>query len=806
MKRKLLCTMLSFSIFSFIAQENAYLEWVRPMGSTLDDKGYSVASDNQGNTYTTGEFQGTGHFNPPTGNGGNIASFGNKDGFFVKHDSNGDFVYALNFGGSGEDYGSKIVTDASGNFYITGRFSGTGVFMSNPNAGFNSINLVANGTKDVFVVKYNTNGLLLWGKNFGGNPTNGDNDLPGDLDVDSQGNVYITGMFKGTIDLDPGPGTVNATSDYYGDTFLVKLDANGNYVWGKAFGADTDYPYALTYDHWDNTLFVAGSFTASGDFDPSSSTTTLTSNGSHDIFISKFDNSGNFIWAKNIGGANDDKCKDILVSQQGQLVATGSFVGTVDFNPNAGTNNLTSNGNADAFFLKLATSTGYYIWAKNVGSSSGEIGESVAVDSNNDLFFAGSFAGTTDFDPGTAVHNLGATGGRNAFVLKLDNSGNYIWAVKAGENQADDIAYEVVLKNDQNVIVTGYFSPGTPSTTDFDPTTGDNSNTASEGGLDIFLWNLYQCTNTSQTILATVCDSYTAPDGQVYSSNGVYTAIIPNAAGCDSIITINLTVSNSSSSNINVSACDIYTAPDGQEYTTSGLYTAIIPNDAGCDSTITINLTVSSSSSSSINVSDCDSYTAPDGQVYTTSGLYTAIIPNAAGCDSIISIDLTIPSLDTTVSIQNNELTANIFGPGITYQWLDCNDNYLPIPNETNQTFLPQANGSYAVQINSIMDNCPDTSSCHTISNIVGIDHLGVDNLVSVYPLPAQDELFIQVLMDHIDNFHIEVISIEGKTIVPLTKIIGTFAQINISDLLAGTYFVKFYLQEEQRIFKFIKA
>jgi hypothetical protein len=112
--------------------------------------------------------------------------------------------------------------------------------------------------------------------------------------------------------------------------------------------------------------------------------------------------------------------------------------------------------------------------------------------------------------------------------------------------------------------------------------------------------------------------------------------------GCDSTATLNLTINYSSSGSATETACDSYTAPDGMIYTSTGMYTAVIPNAAGCDSTITIDLTVNTSTTSSISETALDSYTAPSGAVYTTSGVFNDTIANAAGCDSVITIDLTL--------------------------------------------------------------------------------------------------------------------------------------------------------------------
>ena len=156
------------------------------------------------------------------------------------------------------------------------------------------------------------------------------------------------------------------------------------------------------------------------------------------------------------------------------------------------------------------------------------------------------------------------------------------------------------------------------------------------------VWEWTQCTNTTGSDILTACDTYTAPDGAVYTSTGIYMAVITNAAGCDSTITIDLTVNNSTTGSATETVCDTYTAPNGMIYTSTGMYTAIIPNAVNCDSTITIDLTVNNSTTSSISETALDSYTAPSGAVYTTSGVFNDTIANAAGCDSVITITLTM--------------------------------------------------------------------------------------------------------------------------------------------------------------------
>src|SRR5690606_4584585 len=149
------------------------------------------------------------------------------------------------------------------------------------------------------------------------------------------------------------------------------------------------------------------------------------------------------------------------------------------------------------------------------------------------------------------------------------------------------------------------------------------------------------------------CDSYTSPSGNfTWTTSGTYMDTIPNAAGCDSVITVNLTIDNSTTATIAPVACDSYTSPSGNfTWTTSGTYMDTIPNTAGCDSLIAENLTIDNSTTDTIAPVACDSYTSPSGNfTWTTSGTYMDTIPNAAGCDSVITVNLTIDN-STTATI-----------------------------------------------------------------------------------------------------------------------------------------------------------
>lgn len=164
------------------------------------------------------------------------------------------------------------------------------------------------------------------------------------------------------------------------------------------------------------------------------------------------------------------------------------------------------------------------------------------------------------------------------------------------------------------------------------------------GGNDGFLFddiNVYNICNTSSTISPVACDQYVAPDSQTYTSSGVYTAVIPNTAGCDSVITINLTINQSASSSTINTACDSYTWTDGMTYTASGVYSQTLQTSAGCDSIAELVLTINPSTDTTFTVTALDSYTL-NSQTYVTSGMYQQTLINQFGCDSIINLNLTL--------------------------------------------------------------------------------------------------------------------------------------------------------------------
>jgi len=211
---------------------------------------------------------------------------------------------------------------------------------------------------------------------------------------------------------------------------------------------------------------------------------------------------------------------------------------------------------------------------------------------------------------------------------------------------------------------------------------------------------------------------------------------------------------------ITATACDTYTVPSGDEtYTSSGTYLDTIPNVAGCDSILTIMLTINNSNTAFESATACDSYFwAVDGNTYVNSGIYSTTFTNVAGCDSTIILNLTIRTVDTSVTVNSTTLTAN--ATGAYYQWIDCG-TMLPISGEVNQSYTATANGSYAVIISEY--GCTDTSCCYVIT-IVGIIENTFENSFAFFPNPTTGQLTI-TFKETYDQITLTVKSIGGKFI-----------------------------------------
>ena len=338
---------------------------------------------------------------------------------------NEDWIWANQAGGTDLDWGESIAVDDNGNSYVTGRFYGS--------ATFGTTTLTGSGDSDIFVAKLDINGNWLWAKQAGVT-----SDSYG-IAVDANGNSYVTGCFYYSAIF----GTTTLTSSGGFDIFVAKLDSSGNWLWAKkAGGIDFACGYSIAVDANGNN-YVTGVFGESATFDA----TTLTSSGGDDIFVAKIGHNGNWLWAKQAGGTNDDYGYSIAVDANGNNYVTGRFSGCATF----GATTLTSSGGDDIFVAKLDIN-GNWLWAKQAGGTDYDIVYSIAVDDNGNSYVTGYFWSSATFGATT----LTSSGQYDIFVAKMDSNGNWLWAKQAGGTSSDR-GYSIAVDDNGNSYVTGYF-------------------------------------------------------------------------------------------------------------------------------------------------------------------------------------------------------------------------------------------------------------------------------------------------------------------------------------------------------------
>lgn len=275
--------------------------------------------------------------------------------------------------------------------------------------------------------------------------------------------------------------------------------------------------------------------------------------------------------------------------------------------------------------------------------------------------------------------------------------------------------------------------------------------------------NITVVTALINNISAGICpgDSYTVGTS-TYSTSGIYADTLSSSNGCDSIVNLTLSDLVPTVGSLNVSICQGETYSFGGQFLSmAGSYNDTIPNAAGCDSVITLNLAVNSPSSSTLNLTVCGTSYQFGNQNITTSGMYTRTIPNAAGCDSVITLNLMLNApIAVTTSLSGATITATATPAATSYSWIDCATN-TTINGQTSATFTATTNGNYAVVVINT-NGCTDTSACVAVLS-VGLDELKLLESVNVYPNPVVGELHIVSTSAEIMNF--TVLDAKGRVV-----------------------------------------
>jgi len=427
------------------------------------EESFNTTTDLNGNIIITGDYSsGSLTFGTTT-----INSVGGGDIFIAKYDSAGNALWAHNVGGNGGEWISSVATDDSGNVYLAGTFGSASLTIGTTtlsNAGFN----------DVFIVKYDSNGNVIWARRGGGS----NEERVYSIAVDASGNSYITGLFN-SLSATFGSYTIVNSNSGSTDIYVVKLDRNGNFTWAKqAGGSSFDHSYSLAVDKSSN-IYVTGDFQSPsitfGSF-------TLSNTSGNPIFLVKYDSTGNVIWAKSFAGGFNYSVQHNSLSavNSNDIYMTGNF-----YSASAvfGTYTLTNSNSSTADFLIAKFDTaGTVLWAKRAGGITDEWGYGVARHPSGDIFITGGFTTSAiTFGTSTLIPQNGATD--PMFIVQYDSVGNEICA--AGFPSGGDDQNAIAIDTSGSLYVFGDYL--------MNPFILGNDTLPLAGGEDIFLAKFISC-------------------------------------------------------------------------------------------------------------------------------------------------------------------------------------------------------------------------------------------------------------------------------------------------------------------------
>ncbi|MFN0203839.1 MAG: T9SS type A sorting domain-containing protein [Bacteroidia bacterium] len=607
--------------------QNINYDWTVASGSATIDDGKGITTDDAKNVYAVGTFTGSVDFDPSATDSILIAT-GTGSGYLAKYDENGNFLWVFQISSSVVATCNSVCSDLSNNIYIIGEINGiSGDF--DPDSAVVTISSV--GQRDVYVAKYTSSGQFVWLQQFGGTL----NEYARKIKAGNNGEIVMSGNFEGTVDFDPGIGTNNITSAGSSDVFIARLRTNGVLDWVKIIGnANANQGPSIGIDG-KGGVYSVGGFTGTLDTDPdpvASNFLTATGNSTDGLII-KLDSNGIFQWSHNLSSNSVAVVNDVQPDGDNNIYLTGWFSGFVDFDASAGLDTMTNISGIDVFFWKMDYN-GNHIWVKRTGNNIQDFydGRSVKIDKNGNPFVLGIFEGTADFDPGVGTSNESALGDFDIFVWGLNANGAFSFSKGVG-GTGKEVSSDLHIDNADNLYFTGFFT----AQVDFNPWAGTNL----------------------------IAPASASPDFHINK----WSNCVPNT----SMTTQNI----------------------------------------------------------------CDTFFILNGQTYTSSGTYTQNLTNIGGCDSTITLQLTLTSIDTAVSVSGNVITA--LQNGASYQWYTCNGSWQPMPNEIQQSFTASQNGQYAVVLTQ--NGCSDTSACINILG-VGINPFIEKPLFNTYPNPSSGFIY----------------------------------------------------------------
>jgi len=423
---------------------NGNFVWAKAMSGLGLENGHGIGLDSAGNVYTTGEFDGTVDFDPDAGIV-NITSAGAADTYIEKMDANGALVWVKSLAGVQDNIANSMAVDSSGAVVTVGWFYNTVDFDPGPG----TYSLVSSYAKNIFISKLDTDGNFAWAKRIGGSVGA---DVGYGIAVDTANDVYTTGIFGGTVDFDPGPGTANLSPGIGGmNPFISKLSPAGDYVWAKVLSCSGNSTgFAITVGANDH-VYSTGSYSFTMDLDPGPGTSNYASIGNTpDMYVSELTSAGDFVWGGVMGGpSSGEKTYSIAAAPSGAVYTTGVFDGTSDFDPGPGVANLTSANIYPDVFVSALTQhkTQVSSIVINGGAAQRSRVTDIAVSFDDTVTFQGDPAAAFALTPNTGITLNVATSvvsGHTVANITIGGPASEFGSLPDGKYQLTVLANQVV--------------------------------------------------------------------------------------------------------------------------------------------------------------------------------------------------------------------------------------------------------------------------------------------------------------------------------------------------------------------------
>lgn len=467
--------LLTYLAPDVLIAQGSSLEWNSQTSGPGDAWVTGLALDADDNSYCSGYYSGLETINSNMVTTV-LLSQDEYDGYITKYDPLGELLWAISLGGIADQRVNDIDALSNGDIAVCGPMQNAVDFDPSEND-----QTIITSSPSSFIAMYDSQGNLNWARSIS---TNQLICQAYALTFDANENVYITGAFTGTVDFDPSAGETSITSTGGSDIFILKLSRDGQFIWAVNMGGTSnDEAYSIATDNEGNVI-TTGFFSTQADFDPSEDFSVIESKGGTDSYVCKLNSSGELLWAKPTGGTGYDRAHDIAVGPDNEIITTGYFQGTAEFDSGQVPSELTSNGGNDCYVSKWGEN-GLFQWAKSIGGEFPDHGNSVKIDVLGNALIAGQFWGEVDLDPGVGVDIRNTAEVMDFFILKLDREGNRTMNEVIGGTQTEYYP-QIELNSENRIILTGAYSGNC------DMAPGSTELISQATGYDVFILSLEQ--------------------------------------------------------------------------------------------------------------------------------------------------------------------------------------------------------------------------------------------------------------------------------------------------------------------------